>query len=65
MCKTIGSNPAPQKNKIKTETLYDPIYEISIWKRHLHPYVYCSVIYNSQGPESILVPTNGRMDKCM
>ena len=54
----------PKKKKKKTELLYDPeiplsgIYlteenENTNLKRYMHPYIYCSIIYNTQDIETI------------
>ena len=51
------------KKKKKTELLYDPeiplsgIYlneenENTNLKRYMHPYIYCSIIYNTQDTET-------------
>ena len=32
-------------------------------KEYMHPYVYCSVIYNSQAKETTQVPINRWVDK--
>ena len=32
-------------------------------REYMHPYVYCSVIYNSQDTEAIQVPINRHVDK--
>ena len=32
-------------------------------KEYVHPYVHCSIIYNSQGMQATLVPINRQVDK--
>ena len=34
-----------------------------IWKRHMHPNVHCSTVYNSQDMEATLMPISRWMDK--
>ena len=38
-------------------------YENTTLKRYMHPYVYCSIIYNSQIMEAAQMPINRWLDK--
>ena len=39
------------------------MWEGEIWKRHVHPDVHHSAVYNSQDMEATEVPISRRMDK--
>ena len=66
-----GSMEAPQKIKNKSTlsssnctTGYLPKeYENTNPKGYIHPYVYCSIIYNSQIMQVLQVSTDSWMDK--
>ena len=62
---------APQKIKNKTTIQFSdftPGYlskenENTNSKRYMHPYVHCSIIYNSQDMEATWVPINRQVDR--
>ena len=41
-----------------TQGMYSKKLETLILKEHMHPYVHCSIIYNSQDMEATQVPIN-------
>ena len=63
-CKLEQYSGSSKKKKKKIELLYDPEIPLSSiylteengntnLKRYMHPSIYCSIIYNTQGTETI------------
>ena len=58
----IKNRPALQSSYSTFGDLSEKIQNINL-KEYMHPYVNCSIIYNSQAMETTQVPTNGWVDK--
>ena len=65
-------NSLENPQKLKIELPYDlasPLLGMYLKKpktnaiEHMHPYVHCSIIYNSQDREAAQAPTNRHVDK--
>ena len=70
-CSHYGKRYGDSSKKLKIKLLYDlaiPLLGVYLkstktLKRYMHPYVHCSIIYNSHNMETTLMSLDGQTDK--